>query len=39
MADTREQDKESLGFYRLRLDDSGVLYEIPMEPEDRQGNI
>ena len=37
--DTREQDKESLGFYRLRLDDSGVLYEIPMEPEDRQGNI
>ena len=37
--DTRTEDKESLGFYRLRLDDSGVLYEFDMEPEDRQLNI
>ena len=37
--DTREQDKKTLGFYRARLEDSDVLYRIPMDSPDRAHNI
>lgn len=37
--DTREHDRKNLGFYRARLEDSSVLYGIPMDTFDRAQNI
>lgn len=36
--DTRKEDRENLGFYRGRLDDSGALYEI-IDPDESPGAI